>query len=269
MNLEIKRFLTQLCASILYNINFFTKKPISLRSYCVPGLNCQWCPGAATGCPLGRLQLLFNGGLSKAKFVALASILLPSLLLGRIICGWLCPFGLLQDLLYKIPSPKIGKSVWTARLSCLKYVLAVFFILLLPLFIIFTNGNLDPAFCSDFCPNGLLNALIMISQGNPFGYALINDFRILLGVVLLITAIFIYRPFCRFICPLGAWYSLFSKLSIFAIKVDESKCISCNKCIRHCLMDCQKVGDAECIGCGKCKGICPTKAISYGIRYKK
>ena len=100
-------------------------------------------------------------------------------------------------------------------------------------------------------------------------FSLLTTPRVLLGLVIFGSAIFVYRSFCRFLCPLGAWYSLFSKISVYAIKVDEKKSIGCDKCTRTCLLDCEKVGDRECIACGKCIDKCPCKAISYGFRYGK
>ena len=82
-----------------------------------------------------------------------------------------------------------------------------------------------------------------------------------------LTAIFIYRPFCRFICPLGAIYGLFNKISLFGMKVNHVKCINCNLCTDHCKMDCQHVGDSECIACGECRKVCPVQAISLGKKF--
>lgn len=72
-------------------------------------------------------------------------------------------------------------------------------------------------------------------------------------------------------CPgaLGAFYSLFNKLSYFGIQVDNVKCIGCDACIRKCKMDCAKVGDRECINCGECIDTCPVNAISLGSKVKK
>lgn len=269
MNLQIKRHITQICASILYNGRFFgvNTGALNTRKVCVPGLNCQYCPGAIAGCPLGTLQNFFAGGMLRLPFYVLASILLFALLLGRIICGWLCPFGLFFDLLYKLPSPKLKKNALTAKLAYLKYIIFAIFIVLIPSYMFFSKGKAFPAFCEELCPNGLLNSVLMMltNTGFPFLY---SDTKLVIALALIVASIFIFRPFCRFFCPLGAFYGLFNKISIFAMQIDNSKCIGCNACQRACLMDCRNVGDMECIACGKCKGACPKDAIHLGIRNK-
>lgn len=268
MDLQIKRHLTQFCAAILYNSKFFSSNATSFiraDKVCVPGLNCQYCPGAVAGCPLGTLQSIFGGGFLRLPFYMLASIVLFALLLGRIICGWLCPFGFFFDLLYKIPSPKLKKNSLTAKLCYVKYLIFAIAVVLIPLYMFYSKGMTFPAFCEELCPNGLLNAVFMMVTNTGFAF-LYSNTKLIIALAIISASIVIYRPFCRFICPLGAFYAVFNKLSIFAIQIDESKCIGCNACQRTCLMDCQKVGDTECIACGKCKAVCPTKAINIGIR---
>jgi len=79
----------------------------------------------------------------------------------------------------------------------------------------------------------------------------------------LVGSVFIFRLFCRFICPLGALYGLFNKLSVFGVKVDSDKCTHCGLCLNHCKVDIKEVGDQECISCGECIGVCPTQAIGW------
>lgn len=266
MDLQIRRLCTQICASVLYNANFFVKTPQELKKFCVPGYNCRYCVGAVTGCPVASMCNFFGKGLKAVPFYVVLTFLLISLMLARIICGWLCPMGLIQDLLYRIPTPKLPKSVWTKRLSYLKYVVLAIFVIAIPIYMVNVYGKGAHYLCHNFCVVTLPAAVAGLAKAKT---SLLNTPRVLLGIMVFGSAIFIYRTFCRFLCPLGAWYSLFNKISIYAIKVDEKKCINCKKCIRTCLMDCEKVGDRECIACGKCLPGCPTKAISYGLRYKR
>ena len=76
------------------------------KQVCVPGLNCYSCPGALGACPIGSLQSFMSGAVLRFPFYVLGLMILFGLILGRRICGWLCPFGLVQELLYKIPTPK-------------------------------------------------------------------------------------------------------------------------------------------------------------------
>lgn len=75
----------------------------NLKYTCVPGLNCYSCPGALASCPIGALQALLNRQGYRIPFAALGFFFLFGSLLGRFVCGWLCPFGLAQDLLHRIP----------------------------------------------------------------------------------------------------------------------------------------------------------------------
>jgi polyferredoxin len=83
----------------------------------------------------------------------------------------------------------------------------------------------------------------------------------LLSVSFILWSIFMFRPFCRFFCPLGAIYSFFNKSAIFGIKVDSTKCTHCNACVNFCKMDTLEINDRECIRCGECKSQCHFNAI--------
>ena len=126
-----KRRLSQLYFALLFNANAkgFVQGNIyrgQSKALCVPGLNCYSCPGAIGACPLGSLQGAFSAGRSTLFYVG-GILLLYGVLLGRTVCGWLCPFGLIQELLHRIPTPKIRKSRITRALSWVKYgILAVF-----------------------------------------------------------------------------------------------------------------------------------------------
>ena len=79
-------------------------------------------------------------------------------------------------------------------------------------------------------------------------------------------SVLFYRPFCKWICPLGAFYALMNKVSLLGIQVDQCKCVSCGKCAKVCQMDVDVTrtrNHAECIRCGKCVGACPVDAISF------
>ena len=193
---------------------------------------------------------------------------------GRLICGWLCPFGLIQEVLYKIKTPKLKKGPVTRILSYLKYVILVVFVFIIPIAYAFKDTPL-PGFCKYICPAGTIEGgLGLLSNAvNESYFAMLGPiftWKFLVMVSIVVACIFAFRAFCRFICPLGALYGLFNKISIFGVKVDNSKCINCDKCIRHCKMDVHHVGDQECISCGECMDVCPTNAIQWkGILRKE
>ena len=78
-----------------------------LKKACVPGMNCYSCPGALGACPIGSMQAVFDGRHRQFAFYVVGYVALIGLFVGRFICGWLCLFGLIQELLYKIPTPKL------------------------------------------------------------------------------------------------------------------------------------------------------------------
>ncbi|MCR5609749.1 MAG: 4Fe-4S binding protein [Lachnospiraceae bacterium] len=263
-----KRRYTQIISAVLYNCNIkgFMEGSIykgDIKSICTPGLNCYSCPGAVTSCPLGSLQSGLLSSRYKVPYFILGTILLMGIMAGRFICGFLCPFGLLQDLLHKIPSPKIKKNKITRALSYLKYVIFLVFVIMIPLI------KYTPGFCKYICPQGTLEGgipLVIANEPLQKMAGTLFSFKIIIMIIILTLCVFCFRAFCRFVCPLGAIYSLFNPISFFGIKVDEEKCTHCNACIKVCKMDTKKVCDRECIQCGECIKVCKENAIKYGIK---
>ncbi len=267
-----KRRLIQLYAALLTNANLkgFSSGKIykgDAKAVCVPGLNCYSCPGAAAACPLGALQNELAASRAKTPAYVLGILMLYGILFGRWICGFLCPFGLIQDLLHKIKTPKLKKNKVTRALSWLKYGILAVLVIIIPLWKGLQKVTY-PAFCKYICPSGtLLGAVGLLSTGknNDIYSALgpLFTWKFCLLIVIIVACIFIYRAFCRFLCPLGALYGLFNKFALLGIKLDAPKCVNCGLCTGKCKMDIRHPGDRECISCGECVGVCPTKAISF------
>ncbi len=270
--LPSKRKIIQLYAALLFNANIkgyisgqIYKGP--LKSICTPGLNCYSCPGASGACPLGSLQNALGNSEKRTPYYIFGILLLFGIMLGRFICGWLCPFGLIQELFHKIKTPKIKKTKFTRILSYLKYVILVFFVIIVPLLYGLRNVPL-PAFCKYICPAGTLEGAmgLLSNEINASKLSMLGPlftWKFLLMVSFIAGSVFIFRFFCRFFCPLGAIYGLFNKFSLFGIKLDKSKCTSCGLCVSKCKMDIKHVGDHECISCGECIDVCPTGAIGW------
>ena len=269
--LPTKRKLMQLYFALLFNANLkgFVTGNIyqgSTKQFCAPGINCYSCPGAVGACPLGSLQGSFSAGHTTVYYVC-GILLLYCLMFGRMICGWLCPFGLIQELLYKIKTPKLKKSPVTRVLSYLKYVLLVFFVVIVPVTYAFKDTPL-PAFCKYICPAGTIEGglSLLANKVNASYFAMLGPlftWKFLVMVSIVVGSVFAFRLFCRFLCPLGALYGLFNKISVFGVKVDAPKCTNCGLCVSHCKLDVRHVGDQECISCGECMEVCPTKAIQW------
>ena len=238
------------------------------KSVCVPGLNCYSCPAASGACPIGSFQAVVGSSKFGFSYYITGFLILLGVLLGRFICGFLCPFGWLQELLHKIPSKKLSTKK-LKPLTYLKYIVLLLAVVLLPALAVNDVGMGDPFFCKYICPQGVLEGAIPLSLVNEgiraaLGTLFVQKLFILLAVVAL--SIVFYRPFCKWICPLGAFYALLNKISLLEIKMDEQKCVSCGKCAASCKMDVdvrKTPNHAECIRCGKCITACPAEALCF------
>lgn len=273
-----KRKLTQIITALVTNshIKGFFNGTIykgASKKFCVPGLNCYSCPGAVGSCPIGSLQAVIGSMNYYFSFYVVGIIALFGSLIGRFVCGWLCPFGLIQEFLYKIKSKKFrikGKN----PLKYLKYLILIVFVILMPMLIVNEVGVGSPAFCKFICPAGTLEAGIPLTILNPSlrqAIGFLFSWKLLLLGITILASVFIFRPFCRFICPLGAIYGLFNPISLYKLKVSENKCIKCNKCTEVCKLDIETFkapNSPECIRCGDCVDVCPTGALISGFGLK-
>ena len=242
------------------------------KQLCVPCMNCYSCPGAKGSCPIGALQAVIGSPKFKFSYYVVGFLFFVGALIGRGVCGYLCPFGLVQDLLHKIPFvKKIETFKGDKALRKAKYLILLVFVILLPLFLVDIIGQGAPYFCKLICPVGMMEGGIPLVLMNKSMRGAIGFLYAWKGLILILTiflSIVIYRPFCKYICPLGAIYSLFNSVSLFRYTLDHQKCIHCGRCKAVCEMQCDPVkncNDLECIRCGKCKNVCPVDAIACGI----
>ena len=238
------------------------------KAVCVPGLNCYSCPAASGACPIGAFQAVVGSSKFRFSYYITGTLILLGVLLGRFICGFLCPFGWFQELLHKLPTKKLS----TRRLrplTYLKYAVLLVMVVLLPALAVNEVGMGDPFFCKYLCPQGVLEGAIPLSLTNAgiraaLGTLFTRKLSILLAVAVL--SVVFYRPFCKWLCPLGAFYALLNKVSLFQMQVDPNKCISCGKCAKACQMDVDVTktpNHTECIRCGMCVRACPTHAVAF------
>ncbi|MFA7149186.1 MAG: 4Fe-4S binding protein [Syntrophomonadaceae bacterium] len=268
---KISRRVIQVITVIGINSYFigFTQGSIykgKLKNICVPGLNCSSCPGSWGSCPLAMLQTgIADMVSSQFKLFIFGFLALAGVILGRFACGWFCPFGLIQELIYKIPLPKLALPEGFKRLENLKYVVLIVFVLLLPA--LGAYGMSSTAFCKYLCPVEVLEASLPMMMVRPsiietMGF--LFKWKLLFLIALLLLALVIFKPFCRFICPLGAIYSLFNPISLYRLEVDQDKCTKCGICQDHCkfaIKVYEEPNNRECMRCNECL-VCPTEALT-------
>ena len=246
---------------------------------CVPVLNCYACPVGAVACPIGSLTAFAQWRL--IPYYIIGTIGIVGVSVGRAFCGWACPFGLLQDALYRIRSPK-----WRLPRAAdgVKYAMLAVLVIGLPWMLGGSGasgaerileqdtGSLD--YCALFCPVGTLEAGIPGLVVNP-------DIRARaswrtwskLGILVMVLGLVVVsrRSFCRGLCPLGALIALASRVSLLQLRTDPEKCTRCMRCVRVCPTACRKVPEelggkettAECVLCLECVRSCPeTGALS-------
>ena len=248
-----------------------------LKAICHPGLNCYSCPAALFSCPVGAIQNFIasirytsSGAFPYTGAMVLGYLGFIGTLVGRLPCGWLCPFGFIQDLLYKIPTPKF--SLWPP-LRYLRYVVLVVTVILMPLLLIDHFGLGHPWFCKLICPAGTLTAALPLLALKPslwqtLGFYFWNKF-IIMALVLVLT-VFISRFFCRTLCPLGAFYGLFNRTTLIRVEYIEGNCVHCQSCVKVCptgVAAYRDQGSPDCIMCLKCVDACKFRALNFGLRY--
>lgn len=185
-----------------------------------------------------------------------------TILFGRFFCGWVCAFGTFNDFIYMV-FQKVFKKQFRVNEqvdSILKYV--KYLVLALIICFVWTMGN---STLNDYSP---WNAFAQI--GN-FPEAIFQyTFGFILLIFIAVGAMFIERFFCRYLCPLGAIFSIVSKIRIFKIKKPNDKCGKCRLCTNNCSMGIElykvnKVSSGECINCLKCIDVCPRKNTQASV----
>jgi len=245
-----------------------------LKNACVPGLNCYSCPGAVGACPIGATQAVLGGRKHNIAFYTLGLLLMFGMLLGRVVCGFLCPFGWFQELLHKIPLPKKKPRIpqrIDRPMRYAKYLILLVFVILMPIVLVNDYGMASPHFCKWICPAGTLEGgipLLLHNESLRASLGWLFNWKAFLLVATVVSSVLIYRPFCKYICPLGAFYALLNRISLIRMELDLGKCISCGACERACPMQVsvmKNINSAECIRCGKCKSSCAVGAIGYSF----
>ncbi len=182
-------------------------------------------------------------------------IVLLTVIGNKLFCGWTCPIGALQELIHQVPLPKKWKvklPFWAANT-----VRAGFFVLFL--FLVFMTGFSIYAYLNPFeFLHWRFDWLLLI----PFG-------------ITFVAALFVFRPFCYLICPLGLLTWIFEQISVLRVRLLKEKCNNCNICAVKspcpavpAILEEKKIRP-DCHACGDCLRYCPDDALQYGLRISR
>lgn len=260
--LNKKRLAIQTGAVLLLNTSFWGG---GAKWLCNPVLNCHGCPLAWFACPIG--VFIHYSGYQLFPFFALGVVLLIGALIGRLLCGWVCPFGWLQDLLYRIRSPKFSMPRWT---NSIKYFVLVATVFAIPWFL---GPNSPFTFCR-FCPTAAIQVTLPAWLGlNPAfpGTTLSLDLSMImkmgLAALIIILAVFSSRSFCRVLCPIGALLAPLNHFSPWKVTFKGKACTECKICDKTCPTDVHPMErlsrdipanrQLDCVVCHDCTKRCP------------
>lgn len=224
--------------------------PLKMRLHSIPScmFHCYACPLRSFACPIGLMASFF--ALHAFPWLVVGVVLVVAAFFGTLICGWACPFGFLQDLVAKIPTKKIRLPDWTGYG---RFVVLVALVIVAPYFL----GKVhNPIFICKLCPAGALEAGVpaMVSGTIETGeldwsmnWIKTTSLALFVGAML-----FIYRPWCRLLCPLGAIFSLFNRVSLFHLRFDRDNCTACNLCRSRCEMGVEVEKNVNTLNCNRC-----------------
>ncbi|NLF30507.1 MAG: 4Fe-4S binding protein [Planctomycetes bacterium] len=225
-------------------------------------LHCYACPLASASCPIGLAASA--AALHLVPLLTIGVILLVGSLVGSLVCGWVCPFGFVQDLFSRIPTPKFRLPAWT---GLGRYLVLIGLVIVGPA--LFGKSTSNWAFICNLCPVGAAEAGLprMISGQVPWSKLLNVKYVILAALV--VAMLFTHRPWCRMLCPLGGVLALFNRFSVFHLRFDPSRCRVCNTCRSRCDMgvaverEVNTAGCVRCLACTACGALEP--AVGRGM----
>ena len=240
-----------------------------LKAICNPVLSCHSCTLAWFACPMGIF--VHYSGYQAFPWLAAGTVILVGILVGRLLCGWVCPFGFLQDLLYKIPTRKFLLPSWA---SYGKYLVLLFGIFLLPWWY---GESTILSFCR-YCPASALQVTVPYWIGGGT-LSTLSIIRLVVLVVILFVVIFAERGFCRVLCPIGALLAPFNFLSLWKVRVPKPECLECAICDKACpthinpsariLAGVPPSQALDCVVCHECQPVCPQQHPAVSKRLVK
>ncbi|MCF0229228.1 MAG: FMN-binding protein [Parasporobacterium sp.] len=210
----------------------------------------------------GSFTFAANG----SDLILAAAILIITILAGRFFCGFLCSFGFLEDILYLLSGlvfrrkrPVIGKKA-DRILKYVKYLILVLLIVFVWLLGNSLGSSNDPWYV--FGVYSRISGYSSIAPLLSIGGGLL--------IIIIVLSFFFERFFCRYLCPLGAIFTLLSRFRLFRIRKDNDTCVKCGKCDRQCSMGIsiaheEDIRSGECINCMHCTDCCPKGSLKTNI----
>ncbi len=197
-----------------------------------------------------------------SKLLALVFFVVLAIIGNKLICGWACPFGAMQELGYSLPILRKMKR-WKAPFWLTNTIRGGLFCVVLLFLFGIVGGR---------------KGFVIYHYLNPFNLFNLDfdHWLILVTVIVSLTlAFFIYRPFCHLICPFGFVSWIAERFSLTRVNIDHEKCTNCGLCIKACptqaakgrVLD--KLFGADCFSCARCLNVCPQDAIQYGSVFSK
>jgi len=253
----IKRRITQVVSLLLLHSSWGPE----LKWFCNPVLSCHSCALSWFACPIG--VYIHYSGYHLFPFIALGMVLLLGIVLGKLFCGWVCPFGFLQDMLYKIKTRKITLPKWTKNI---KYLVLVLMVFLIPFFL---GEETIYSFCR-ICPASALQVTVpnIIASGSSV-LPLATLVKLTVLIIVILAVIFASRAFCKVLCPIGAILAPLNLFSFWKVKVPTDNCTSCEMCDEACpagvspssriLKGVASNRSLDCMVCHDCRTVCPEK----------
>jgi len=197
----------------------------------------------------------------KAKLIAFGFFIILAVVGNKMICGWACPFGAFQELIYSLPILRRIKQKKLPFIVTNTIRAGLFIAMLLFLFGVIGDRK----------------GTVIYHYVNPFNLFNLDfeSFSILLTVIIaLLGSFIIYRPFCQFVCPFGFVSWIAERFSIFRVQIDHDQCTQCGACIKACPLEASKGRvarkkiPADCFSCARCLNVCPVDAIQYTSVFK-
>ncbi len=222
---------------------------LRLHTVCSPVFHCYSCPLATFACPIGVLANF--SALHLFPFIVVGMLVIFAGALGSFVCGWACPFGLLQDLIGRIPTPKFRLPAWTGHL---RYVVLVVLVLAIP----YWFSEEHALFFCRLCPAGALEAALPnVVQVALAGDGIVwpSSVKLAILVVVMAAMFFTWRPWCAVLCPLGAIFGLFNRVSFLFLRFHTDNCEGCGGCSAFCkygVLPERGFNDSRCIRCLEC-----------------